>query len=110
MASDIAKTLKEKLMMEHQLETDLKTGKYFSGAGLHIEVFIGNKKEDDPMYGDSPNYVVTNGDPEICKKIIELLIEANINSIETYKYFAEKDKKELNNALELYESWKNNNS
>jgi len=109
MASDIAKALKEKLLTQHQLETDLKTGKYFSGAGLYIEVFIGNKQNNDLIYDDLPNYVVTNGDPEICKKIVELLIEANANSIETYKYFAKEDQKELNNALELYESWKDNN-
>ena len=70
---NIAQKLKECIAMQKKIDNDTKTRKFFSGAGLTIEVYKG---------GDStrePDYCIETSSPELSEELMGLLSKINVS-------------------------------
>jgi hypothetical protein len=96
---NIAQKLKECIAMQKKIDNDTKTRKFFSGAGLTIEVYKG---------GDStrePDYCIETSSPELSEELMGLLSKINKDSLMFYRGLAKSKMKELTSALAEYSDY-----
>jgi len=96
---NIAQKLINRITMQKKIDNDIKTGKYFSGAGFIIEVYKGGDLTKEP------DYCIETGSPELSEELVELLSKINKDSLLFCKGLAKSKMKELTNALAEYSDY-----
>jgi hypothetical protein len=81
-----------------KLTSDLKSGRYFSGAGFEVVVYKGATDNSR-----DPDYTVQISSPDLAEALMQLLITANKDSIEITRMRAKTVAELCQEALELYE-------
>jgi len=96
----IVERLEHRIKMQEKIDKDIKTERYFAGAGLTIEVYRGGKTAYEP------DYYVEISSQEECEEFMRLLSKMNKNSIEFCEKMMKSKKRDLEKALMKYEEYK----